>query len=78
MTLCCVGDFGQVRRLRGVVLGSEEIEEGHFGQVGRIRGVNLSKWSDSGLTYSLSFFTLSFWDLVFINLLEPTVHMAMP
>ena len=33
------GHFGEVRRLRGVILEGEEIEGGHSGQVRRLRGV---------------------------------------
>ena len=35
--------FGEVRRLRGVILEGEEIEGGHFGEVRRLRGVILAK-----------------------------------
>ena len=37
------GHFGQVRRLRGVILEGEEIEGGHSGQVRRLRGVMLGR-----------------------------------
>ena len=35
------GHFGEVRRLRGVILEGEEIEGGHSGEVRRLRGVIL-------------------------------------
>ena len=37
------GHFGQVRRLRGVILEGEEIEGGHSSQVRRLKGVMLAK-----------------------------------